>query len=47
MGHPCLCIVPIRAGGGVDWWLTLLVIVAIGYVDSSGHGVGLGVLTGG
>ena len=38
---------PIEAGGDVGWGLNSLVIVTIGYVDSSGHGVGLGVLTAG
>ena len=38
---------PIKAGGDVDWGLTSLVIVTSIYDDSSGHGVGLGVLTGG
>ena len=47
MGRHCSYIVPIKAGGDVDWGLTSVVIVAIGYVDSSGHGVGLGALTGG
>ena len=41
-----LCVGPIEAGGDVDWGFTLVVTVASGYVDSSGHGVGLGVLTG-
>lgn len=34
-----LCVGPIEAGGGVDWGLTLVVTVASGCVDSSGHGV--------
>ena len=38
---------PIEAGGDVDWGLTSFVIVTSRYVGSSGHGVGLGVLTGG
>ena len=41
-----LCVGPIEAGEDVDWGLTLVVTVASGCVNSSGHGVGLGALTG-
>ena len=42
-----LCVGPIRAGGDVDWRLTLVVTVASGCMNLSGHGFGLGSLTGG